>query len=171
MYNKKDYLTILAAFVGSWILTSIVSGYIDVRTKKEIETIKANYEAELKEQGLLPKEEPRRIKTEIYIPVDRTGQANRADSTAMFLKSAQDTFGYKEEDRLETVDYGSQVDEYQQRVNAIKRAEAQKLQQQRAQQESLNRKINRPRPSQPRSGVSGVQSGSTRVNKLRTSSL
>ena len=157
---------IFCILFASWAVCFFVQ---DILINRDIKEAKAKYEAELKEQGLLPKEEPRRIKTEIYIPVDRTGQANRADSTAMFLKSAQDTFGYKEEDRLETVDYGSQVDEYQQRVNAIKRAEAQKLQQQRAQQEALNRKINRP--SQPKSGVSGGQSGSTRVNKLRTSSL
>lgn len=157
---------IFCILFASWAVCFFVQ---DILINRDIKEAKAKYEAELREQGLLPKEEPRRIKTEIYIPVDRTGQANRADSTAMFLKSAQDTFGYKEEDRLETVDYGSQVDEYQQRVNAIKRAEAQKLQQQRAQQELLNRKINRP--SQPKSGVSGGQSGSTRVNKLRTSSL
>lgn len=167
MYKKKDYLIILSAFVGSWILTSIVSGYIDSRTKKEIEALKTNYEAELRAQGLLPQEERQRPRREIYIPVDRTGQANRVDSTAMFLKSAQDTFGYKGEGGLETVDYGSQVDEYQQKVNAIKKAESQRLQQQRAQQEALNRKINRnPQPNNV--GASGT-GGTTRINKLRTS--
>lgn len=166
---KDEIMGILVIFGILFISWTIFFFVQDIMINRDIKEIKANYEAELREQGLLPKKESRRSRTDIYIPVDRTGQANRQDSTAMFLKSAQDAFGSKEQGGLQTVDYGSQVDEYRQKVNAVKRAEAQKLQRQRAQQESLSGGANRS--SRPQGGAAGSDGSTTRINKLRTFSL
>ena len=172
MLKKADIkLYAIASLVGLGIGFGfrIISGaVIEVNIAKQ----KAQIEAELKAQGLLPQREPRRPKRDIYIPIDRTGQQNRADSTEMFLKSAERTFGAKQDNGLEIVDYGSQVNDYQRRVDAIKKAEAEKLAQRQAQQEALNIKMCRASSAGRNTNASAEsKENGTKINKLKTSSL
>ena len=172
MLKKADIkLYAIASLVGLGIGFGfrIISGAV---IEANIAKQKAQIEAELKAQGLLPQREPRRPKRDIYIPIDRTGQQNRADSTEMFLKSAERTFGAKQDNGLEIVDYGSQVNDYQRRVDAIKKAEAEKLAQRQAQQEALNFKRGRA-SSAGRNTYASAESkeNGTKINKLKTSSL
>lgn len=171
MLKKADIkLYAIASLVGLGIgfgFRIIAGAVIEANIAKQ----KAQIEAEMRTKGLLPKEE-RRPKRDIYIPIDRTGQQNRADSTEMFLKSAERTFGAKQDNGLEIVDYGSQVDDYQRRVNAIKKAEAEKLAQRQAQQEALNIKTGRASSAGRGTNASaGSKESGTRINKLKTSSL
>lgn len=142
----------------------------NILVARDIAKAKAAYEAELKEKGIMPQEPKRRPKREIYLPIDRTGQANRADSTEMFLRSAEQTFGQKQEEALSVVDYGAQVDNYQQRVDAIKKAESRRLAQQQAQRDAYDRKLGRT-PQPKASNLKGANTNGTRINRLKTSSL
>ena len=162
------------SFLIMFVLFAICYIAQDIMIKRDIAKAKARYEAELRDKGLLPQAE-RRPARNIYIPADRTGQADRADSTVMFLKSAQETFGQKEESGLEIMDYSSQVEAYQQEVEAIRKAEIQKIKQRQEQQRAaVNRASNEPQ--RPRTGYNKARtntdkSGGTKLNKLRTSSL
>lgn len=172
MFKRRllDVLILLFLYI---ILVFFMKSYSNKHVEKEITRVRAAYEAELKEKGLLPQEPKRRPKKEIYIPDDITGQAGRANSTDMFLKSAQKDFGQKSTDGLEVVDYGAQVDDYQQRVDAIRQAEAQKLAAQQARQEELNRKMGRTtQPQQPRQNTqAAAKEDGTKINRLKTSTL
>lgn len=172
MLKKADIkLYAIASLVGLGIGFGfrIISGVV---IEANIAKQKAQIEAELKAQGLLPQREPRRPKRDIYIPIDRTGQQNRADSTEMFLKSAERTFGAKQDNGLEIVDYGSQVNDYQRRVDAIKKAEAEKLAQRQARQEALNIKTGRASSAGRNTNASAEsKENGTKINKLKTSSL
>lgn len=171
MLKKADIkLYAIASLVGLGIGFGfrIISGAV---IEANIAKQKAQIEAEMRTKGLLPKEE-RRPKRDIYIPIDRTGQQNRADSTEMFLKSAERTFGAKQDNGLEIVDYGSQVNDYQRRVDAIKKAEAEKLAQRQAQQEALNIKTGRASSAGRNTNASAEsKENGTKINKLKTSSL
>lgn len=172
MLNKADIkLYVIASLVGLGVGLGfrLISGVV---IEANIAKQKAQIEAELKAQGLLPQREPRRPKRDIYIPVDRTGQQGRADSTEMFLKSAERTFGAKQDNGLEIVDYGSQVNDYQRRVDAIKKAEAEKLAQRQAQQEALNIKTGRASSAGRNANASAEsKENGTKINRLKTSSL
>ncbi|MGN0023764.1 MAG: hypothetical protein ACI352_07060 [Elusimicrobiaceae bacterium] len=168
LLDKQSLVLIILTIFGLFLFSLIENCMLQTKIKAR----KAAYEAELKAQGLLPQREPRRPKRDIYIPVDRTGQQGRADSTEMFLKSAERTFGAKHDNGLEIVDYGSQVNDYQQRVNAIKKAEAEKLAQRQAQQEAMDIRTGRASSSGRNTNASAVnRENGTKINRLKTSSL
>lgn len=171
MLNKADIkLCVISSVVGLAIGFGfrLISGAV---VENNITKQKAQIEAELQAQGLLPRPEKRRPKRDIYIPIDRTGQQNRADSTEMFRQSAERTFGAKHEAGLEIVDYGSQVEDYQQRVDAVKKAEAERLARRQAQQEALNIKTGANSAARRANASAGGTESGTRINKLKTSSL
>ena len=164
--DKKElklYITVMAvSFFGTWIIQAIGNSIID----KNIQKQRARIEAEYRAKGVL---EPLRPKREIYVPADKR-DTERQDSTNMFLKQAEKQFGSKSKDDirdLQTIDYGSAVDDYEQRVRSIKSAKAKRIAEQKKQNDALAKRTGRT-PSAPKANTSA---STTQVKKLRTSSL
>lgn len=153
------FVTLFMCWLFCYIVQSIV---IDLDIKKA----RAAYEADLRAKGLL---EPRRPKKEIYMPLDRE-DANRQDSTGVFLKTAKKEFGTQQAAGLETVDYASQANAYDNRVREIKQAEAKRLAEQRKQQAELDRKMGKTSSAQNTVKKPNKQNtGGTVINRLQTS--
>lgn len=167
IFNKQNVMTLVLTILGLLLFTVVEKIVLNAK----MNAIRAQAEAELKAKGILPEKPKLRPKREIYLPIDRTGQANRVDSTEAFLKSAEMDFGRKQEDILSVVDYGSQVDSYEQRVNAIKAEESRRLAQQQAERAAYNQKIGRaPQPKASNLNPAANTNG-TKINRLKTSSL
>jgi len=159
----KFYVTVMAmCFIGSWAIQTIAKSVIDSNIKKQREQI----EFDLRAKGLL---EARRPQKEIYMPLDRE-EANRQDSTGVFLRTAKKEFGTQQTAGLETVDYASQANAYDNRVREIKQAEAKRLADQRKQQAELDRKMGKTSSVQNTVKKPNKQNNSgTVINRLQTS--
>lgn len=163
--SKKElklYITVMAVSVlSTWTIQKIGNSIID----KNIQKQRAQIEAEYRAKGIL---EPLRPKRAIYIPAD-SRETERQDSTNVFLKQAEKQFGSQSKDDirdLQTIDYGSAVNDYEQRVRAIKSAKAKRLAEQKKQNEALERQTNRKPAPAKKNTAAGTQ-----VNRLKTSTL
>ena len=162
LLDKETIVMIVLTILGMIFFEIISNCFINAK----ITSVRKAYEADLRAKGLL---EPRRPQKEIYMPLDRE-DANRQDSTGVFLKTAKKEFGTQQSAGLETVDYASQTNAYDNRVREIKQAEAKRLADQRKQQAELDRKMGKTSSVQNTVKKPNKQNNSgTVINKLQTS--